>query len=453
MCSAKEYILLGLLLTVIPLAAMVLSYLNTKFLLRKLMALLLGTVPAYIADRYLFSKQNRNAINIISFISVLGITYVTYVLIVVLSIFNGFQGYIEGMYTAFDADIRVMPARGKTMADSDSLVAVLKAMPEIEAVAATVQDKAMMSYFDKQYMVEVKGVKQDYLKVNRLDTLVYEGDFAFEGEDGRPQAVLGGSVAYFINARISDRLHPMKLWAVGDASDLVTNPEQAVRSKDIFTAGYFKVQMEYDTRYILADFAMVQDLFDLKGKVSTYDIALKDFDEAESVAKALQEKLGPNYKVQTWFDMHDTLFKVMKNEKLVAYFILTLMLLIAAVNIIGGLSMIIVEKTRDIAILRSMGAQKKTIRRLFIVEGVFVGAIGGVAGMICAGVFTWLQTSVGVVCLNGGESFSDIQYFPIAAWWGDYALTSLTVFGISVLAGIVPSFKAANTNIVVSLRK
>ncbi|MBK9449586.1 MAG: ABC transporter permease [Bacteroidetes bacterium] len=266
MCSAREYILLGLLLTVIPLAAMLLSYLNTKFLLRKIMGLLLGTVPAYIADRYLFSKQNRNAINIISFISVLGITYVTYVLIVVLSIFNGFQGYIENMYTAFDADVRVMPARGKTMVESDSLFAVLKAMPEIEAVAATVQDKAMMSYFDKQYMVEVKGVKQDYLKVNRLDTLVYEGDFAFEGEDGRPQAVLGGSVAYFINARISDRLHPMKLWAVGDASDLVTNPEQAVRSKDIFTAGYFKVQMEYDTRYILVILPWYRTCLTSKGK-------------------------------------------------------------------------------------------------------------------------------------------------------------------------------------------
>lgn len=453
MCSINEYILLALLLTVVPLAAIGLSYLNTRFVLRQLMGLLLGKVPAYIADRYLFSRENRNAINVISFISVLGITYVTYVLIVVLSIFNGFQGYIEGMYTAFDADVRVVPARGKTMPASDSLMAVLRSLPEVIAVSPTIQDKAMLSYFDKQYMVEVKGVRPDYLKVNRLDSLVYEGDYAFEGRDGHPQAVLGGSVAYFINARISDRLHPMKLWAVGDAGDLMKNPETAVRSKDLFTAGYFKVQMEYDTRYLLADFALAQELFDLKGQVTTYDIALRDFGSAESVAARLRTQLGPGYKVQTWFDMHATLFQVMRNEKLVAYFILTLMLLIAAVNIIGGLSMIIVEKTRDIAILRSMGAQKKTIRRLFIVEGVLVGGIGGIAGMLSAGVFTWMQSHVGVVCLNGGESFSDIQYFPIAPWWGDYVLTSLTVFGISVLAGILPSAKASNTNIVTSLRK
>jgi lipoprotein-releasing system permease protein len=453
MCSVNEYIYLAMLLTVAPLLAMGLSFLITKYALRFIMGLITGKLPAFIADRYLFSRQNRNAINIISFISVLGITYVTYVLIVVLSIFNGFQGYIEGMYTAFDPDVRVMAAKGKTMPLSDSLIEKLTAFEGVAAISPTVQDKAMLTYFDKQYMVEVKGILPDYKKVNRLDTLVYEGDFAFEGLQGEPQAVLGGSVAYFINARISDRTNPMKLWAVGDVKDLLKNPEEAVRSKNLFTAGYFKVQMEYDTRYIIADFALVQDLFDLKGKVTAYEIKLNKFDEAEATATKLRAMLGPDYKVETWFDMHQTLFKVMQNEKLVAYLILTLMLLIAAVNIIGGLSMIIVEKTRDIAILRSMGAQKKMIRRLFISEGVFVGAIGGIAGMISALVFSWFQVNVGVVCLNGGESFADIQYFPLEMYWGDYALTSLTVFGISVLAGILPSIKAANTNIVVSLRK
>jgi lipoprotein-releasing system permease protein len=453
MCSVKEYVLLAVMLTVVPLGAIGLSYLLTKLGLRKIMGWIMGRVPAYIAERYLFSKQNRNAINIISFISVLGITFVTYVLIVVLSIFNGFQSYIEGMYTSFDADLRVMPARGKTMEASDSLLAVLKQVEGIEAVSPSVQDKAFLTYFDKQYMVEVKGITRDYLKVNRLDNLVYEGEFEFEGLDGQPQAVLGGSVAYFINARISDRLHPMKLWAIGDAKDLLTNPEQAVRTQNIFTAGYFKVQMEYDTRYIIADFTKTQELFDIKGRVSSYDIALVDFDKAEATARRLRAQLGPGYKVETWFDMHETLFKVMRNEKLVAYFILTLMMLIAAVNIIGGLSMIIVEKTRDIAILRSMGAQRSMIRKLFVVEGVFVGGIGGIAGMISAFVFGIMQTRVGVVCLNGGESFSDIQYFPLEMWWGDFALTACTVFGISVLAGVLPSIKAANTNIVASLRK
>lgn len=453
MCSANEYLLLALMLTVVPLGAITLSYLLIKHVLSYLMGKVVGPVPAFIAERYLFSRQNRNAINIISFISVLGITFVTYVLIVVLSIFNGFEGYIEGMYTAFDADVRVAPAKGKAMPASDSLLAVLRGTEGVKAVAPVIQDKAMLTYYDKQYMVEVKGVQRDYLKVNRLDSLVYEGEFEFQGVDGQPQAVLGGSVAYFINARISDRIHPMKLWAVGDARDLMTNPEEAVRTQPLFTAGYFKVQMEYDTRYIIADFGATQRLFDQEGRVSSYELALSDFDAAQGTAEALRQRLGPGYRVETWYDMHETLFLVMRNEKLVAYFILTLMLLIAAVNIIGGLSMIVMDKQRDIAILRSMGAQRQTVRRLFLVEGVFVGGIGGLAGMLSAFVFGILQQQVGVVCLNGGESFSDIQYFPLSMWWGDFALTGFTVFAISVLAGLWPSAKAANTDIVGSLRK
>ncbi len=453
MYSFYEYLLLAVLLTISPLLSMGAAYLLTKYVLRSLMSMLVGKVPAFIAERYLFSKQNRNAINIISFISVFGITYVTYVLIVVLSIFNGFQGYIEGMYTAFDPDLRIVAARGKTMPISDSLLVALREMEGVKAVSEVVQDKAMLTYYDKQFMVEVKGLKRDYLDVNRLDTLVYEGDYAFEGMDGLQQAVVGGSVAWYINARISDRMHGMKLWAVSDAKELLTSPDKAVKSEDIFTAGYFKVQKDYDTRYILADFYMVQELFDLEFQMTAYEIALDDFDESANMAAVLQEKLGDKYKVETWFDMHDTLFKVMQNEKLVSYLILTLMLLIAAVNIVGGLSMIIVEKTRDIAVLRSMGAQRSMIRKLFIVEGVFVGAIGGMAGMLAAFIFSLCQMFIGVVRLNGGESFSDIQYFPLEIWWGDYAVTSLTVFGISVLAGLLPSIKAANTNIVVSLRK
>lgn len=453
MCSINEYFLLAGLLTLGPLFSMALAYFLTKFVLKALMGLLVGKVPAFIAERYLFSKQNRNAINVISLISVFGITYVTYVLIVVLSIFNGFQGYIEGMYTAFDPDVRIVAARGKTLPINDSMLVALREMDGVKAVSEVVQDKAMLTYYDKQYMVEVKGVKRDYLNVNRLDTLVYEGDYAFEGMDGLQQVVVGGSVAYYINARISDRMHGMKLWAVSDPKALMTNPENAVKSEEIFTAGYFKVQKDYDTRYIIADFYMVQELFDLDFQLTSYEIALDDFHQSEEMAAQIQTKLGAKYKVETWFDMHDTLFKVMQNEKLVSYLILTLMLLIAAVNIVGGLSMIIVEKTRDIAILRSMGAQRAMIRKLFIVEGVFVGAIGGIAGMIAALIFSWFQINVGVVCLNGGESFSDMQYFPLEIWWGDYALTSLTVFGISVIAGLLPSIKAANTNIVISLRK
>jgi lipoprotein-releasing system permease protein len=316
-----------------------------------------------------------------------------------------------------------------------------------------VEDKAMLTYFDKQYMTVVKGVKPDHLKVNRLDTLLYEGDYSFETDEGLPATVLGGTVAYYINSRISDRMHPMKLWAAGDARDFLRNPEEAVRTRELFANAYFRVQLEYDGKYILVDYALAEDLFDLRGRVSAYELKLDDFDDSEAMAQRIAAQLGFEFKVETWYDMHATLFNVMKNEKFVAYLILTLMLLIAAVNIIGGLSMIIVEKTRDIGILRAMGASTSIIRRTFTAEGVFTGVIGGLAGIAVAGLFSYVHLEFGVLKLNGGESFQDMQFFPLKAAWTDYVGTFATVFLVSTLAGLYPSRRAAKQEIIPALRK
>lgn len=453
MHSTVEYILLGFLLGLFPFLAILLSYFLTKELLTRALALIVGKVPVFLAKRYLFSFQNRTAINIITFISVVGVTFVTYFLIVILSIFNGFQSYIENRYTAFDPDIRVVAARGKTVANTPELLATIQNFEGVAAASPVIEEKAMLTYYDKQFMTIVKGVRGDYGKVNRLDTLIYEGDYAFETETGFPATVLGGTVAYYINSRISDRMHPMKLWAAGDARNFMRNPEEAVRTREIFANAYFKVQVEYDGRYILTDYKLAEDLFELQGKATAYDIRVEDFDAAQDVATRLQAKLGTDYKVETWYDMHATLFDVMKNEKFVAYLILTLMLLIAAVNIIGGLSMVIVEKTKDIGILRSMGAQPSMIRRVFTIEGVFTGMIGGIAGMLCAGLFSFLHIELGILRVNGGESFQDIIYFPLQPAMEDYVLTFVTVFALSTLAGIYPSLRAAKTNIIEALRK
>lgn len=451
MPPAVQVILLGI---VLPFVSIVGAYFMVRWVMRLALRPLLGRAPVFIADRYLFSRFHRNAINIITFIAVLGITYVTAALITVLSIFNGFTDLVESMYTSFDPDVRVVAARGKHFEDSDSLKQVIANFPGVAAVRPSVQDKAMLTYYDKQYMVEVKGIDPNYLAVSPLDSLVYEGDFVFETPDGYDLAVLGGSVAYFINARISDRIHPMRLWAAGDAKKLLNNPEKAVNSRNLYTAGYFKVQMEYDLRYILVDLPLAQNLFGLEDKVSSYDMKVNTFGEAEAVKAALQKQLGSQYRVETWFDMHETLFNVMQNEKLVAYLILTLMLIIAAVNVVGSLSMIIVEKTRDIAILKSMGASRKMIRRVFLLESLLVGGIGGIAGMFSAFVIGIAQENCGLVPMNGGQSFtSAVEFFPHRMWIGDFGAIFLTVFLLSVLAGLYPSKKAADTAIVQSLRK
>ncbi len=448
---ALQIILLGFIL---PFAAIALFFFLFKLFVRHVLYPLTGWTSFFISGRYLFSRTHRNAINIITFIAVVGITYVTAALITVLSIFNGFQDLVENMYTSFDPDLRVVAARGKSFVGSDSLLSTIASHEGIAHVSPTIQDKAMLTCYDKQYMVEVKGVRPDYLELNRLDELIYEGNYEFISEGGRPMAVLGGSVAYFINARISDRIQPMRLWAAGDVKKSLTNPEDAVRSIDLFTAGYFKVQMEYDTRYILVDFEIADQLFGMKGKISSYDIRLDDFDDAEDVRESLQKQLGSTYKVETWYGMHESLFNVMKNEKFVAYLILTLMLIIAAVNVVGSLSMIIVEKTRDIGILKSMGASKGMIRSIFLQESLLVGCIGGFAGMFTAVIIGNLQEKGGLVLMGGGESFtSQVEFFPHIMLAKDFILMFVTIVGLAILAGIYPSAKAAGIAVVQALRK
>ena len=307
-------VLVPVLGVILPLCAILAAFYLAKFLLRYLIRPLTGRATAFIADRYLFSRTHRNAINIITFVAVLGITYVTAALITVLAIFNGFTNLVENMYTAFDPDVRVVAARGKTFADDPDLKQIIRSTEGVAQVARTVQDKAMLTYFDKQFMVEVKGLEPDYLDINRLDSLVYEGEYDFLTDNGHPLAVVGGTVAYYINARISDRITPMELWAAGDIQRALNNPLDAARNQRIFTAGYFKVQMEYDQSYILADFDLVQDLFNLQGRVSSYDIKATNFDQAEEVAARLRERLDDGYKVQTWYILYESLFNVLKNE-------------------------------------------------------------------------------------------------------------------------------------------
>lgn len=395
-----------------------------------------------------------NAINIITSISMLAIMVVTAALILVLSVFNGFQELIEDMYTSFDPDVRIEASVGKHFRGSDSLEKVIMATPGVEYVVPTIEEMAMLTYYDRQEKGVIKGVTQGHLNVDRLDQLVYDdGEYSFTSPEGFPTAVFGGTIAYYLNAQISDKTTPVKIWSVSHTVDPLKNPEQAMLSSSVFPVGYFKVQLDYDSKYVLMGFKDVRDLFQMGDKITAYEIKVKDFDRSQMVRDSLQARLGDQYKVLSWYDMHDDLFKVMQNEKLVAYLILTLMLMIAGVNIIGGLSMIVVEKTRDIGILRSMGASKKNIRRVFLTQGFLVGGIGGLAGIIAAFIFGFLHETVGLIPLAGGESFGELKFFPFEMMAMDFLVIFLTVFGLSILASLQPSAKAAKIIIVEALRK
>jgi lipoprotein-releasing system permease protein len=402
------------------------------------------------ARRYLFSRKSSNAINIITLVSVLGIAVCSAALILVLSVFNGLTHFIEGLFAAIDPDIKIVAARGQTFADSDSLFEELKSLPGVATLTRTVEGKVWVEYIENQTIATLKGVEQNFSAVNPIDTFVYEGNYTFGQKNGISQVVLGSIVAARLSANLADEARTLTLSYLPQDASLNT-PETSIRFAQAFPSGYFSVQKEYDEKFILSDFAFAQELFGLEGQVSAYELRLGDIGDAEKLKAQLQAKLGPDYEVLTWYEQHKTLYRVMKNEKYISYLILALMLLLAAVNIVGSLSMIVLEKTRDIAILKSLGASRRLVRRIFLATGAAVGGLGALIGVLIALAAGLSQQSFGWLKLQGGESFR-VKAFPIELQLADFLLVFGTVMLLSSLASIYPSLQAARLQMVKGLR-
>ncbi|MEZ4775964.1 MAG: ABC transporter permease [Bacteroidia bacterium] len=401
----------------------------------------------YIARRYLFSKKSSNAINVITWVSMAGIGVGTAALILVLSVFNGLTTFIEGLFAAMDPDIKIVAARGQVFEHSDDIYRKLSEHPEVVAITRTIEGRVWLEYVDNQTYGTIKGVEEDFLSVNRVDTFVYAGEYNFKPRNGVSQAVLGSVIAANLSAEIDNDFRPISVSYIPQNAS-ISNP---INTDFIFPSGYFSVQKEYDEKYILTDFYFVRDLFELKNEISAYELRLTNTDRAGPVKKQLEALIGPDYEVLTWYEQHQTLYKVMRNEKYVSYLILVLMLAIAAVNIVGSLSMIVLEKTRDIAVLKSMGATQGTIRKIFLADGLLVGSVGGICGVVVALITGLAQKYLGFIQLNGGESFR-VKAFPIELQFGDFVLVALTVITLSVLASVYPSLQASRVRVVQGLR-
>jgi lipoprotein-releasing system permease protein len=407
-------------------------------------------LPLFIARRYFFSRKFGNVINIITLVAVLGIGVCTAALILVLSVFNGLTDFIEDLFSAMDPDIKIVPAKGQYM-DYDSLVVQqLREHPDIAALTRTVEGKIVLEYVDNQAYGTLKGVEEDFVEVNRIDTFVYEGNYDFSARNSIPQAVFGSVVAAKLKANILNEIQPVKVYYIPQESNL-SNPS-AIKNDFLFPSGFFSVQLEYDEKYIISSLESVQEVLELGQRLSAYEIRLHDIDRAEAIKPQLQALLGPEYEVLTWYEQHQTLYRVMKNEKYISFLILVLMLTVAAINIVGSLSMIVIEKTRDISVLKSFGAEKRLIRQIFLTEGMLVGGAGAFFGVVIALTLGLLQEYYGLLTLEGGESFR-VKAFPITLQLNDFLLVIATVILLSILAALYPARQASQVMVVEGLRK
>lgn len=388
--------------------------------------------PFYIARRYLFSKKSTHVINLISGISAVGVAVATMALVVTLSVFNGFHDLVASFLTAFDPQIEVVPAQGKTAPADDPVLQRIRTMPEVDVATECVEDQALAVYDGKQAMVTVKGVDDNFNQLTHINDIVYgDGEFSLHA----------ANLEYgTVGIRLADKLGMsaswdgfMNIYAPRREGQLdMMNPTEGFVEDSLISPGVvFMVRNgKYDGNYILTSIGFARRLFDRQGMLSQLEIRLKPGSDLDAVKAEMKEIVGKKYRVMDRMEQQADTFKIMKIEKFIAYIFLTFILAVACFNIIGSLSMLIIDKKNDVVTLRNMGATDKQITRIFLFEGRMISVIGAVAGILIGLLLCWLQQEYGLVALGRSSGSFVVDAYPVSVHPEDIAIVFLTVIAV-----------------------
>lgn len=393
------------------------------------------------AWRYFKAKKTTNAINVIAWVSVLAIVIGTASQIVILSAFNGFESLVKSMYSSFYTDIRIIPAKGKVMELDSLMLSRLASFPGVRAASLIAEEKALLQNGDFQAIIFIKGVDSNYHAVAGVPTKMLRGVFQ-TGTADHPKAVLGAGVENAIGV-LSDRsLLPLAIYLPRRGMTDLSNPLESLSLGQILPVGSFMIQPDFDNKYVITNLDFLkQHLFYGTDEFSAVEIGLQDARDEDEVQFGLQQLLGPAFKVQNKYEQNRNLYATIQLEKWAIYAIFSLILLVAAFNMIGALSMLVLEKKKDIQVLQAMGAGEGLIRKIFISEGLLLATIGLVGGILVALLLYYLQINYKLVPLQG-QSFL-IDYYPVKLVFRDFVLVSSTVLLIGFLASWFPAVRAA----------
>ncbi|HLO90507.1 MAG TPA: ABC transporter permease [Lentimicrobium sp.] len=394
-------------------------------------------LPFHIAWRYLKSKKSHNVINIISGISVAGVTIGTMALIVVLSVFNGFEELVVSLFNSFDPPLKVTPATGKTFNSTAFPWDEIKKTEGVYAATGVIEEKALLKYGSNQFLATVKGVDENYETWTGLDSMMIDGSLMLTFKD-QPLAIPGQGIAYYLGINLNSFDDLIEVYAANRTASNLSNPENAFNRLDIRPAGVFSVQQDFDTKYMIVPLSFARELFEYPDELTSVEIALKEGSDVYTAQEKIKALLGNKYVVKNRFEQQDTLYKVMKTEKFAIFLILSFILFIAAFNMIGSLSMLILDKRKDINILYSLGANHRLIQKIFISEGTLVMLTGAVVGMFLGALICILQQQFGLVKINAeGGSFL-IDAYPVKMYFMDFLNVFLMVGAIGLIATIIP---------------
>ena len=391
--------------------------------------------PFYIAQRYLFSKKSHNAINVISGISVCGVALATLALVCTLSVFNGFRDLVATYFTAFDPELKIVATTGKVFDADAEPVRSLAHMPEVEVFSRSIEDNAMVQYQGKQAMVVIRGVEANFDRLTPIDSILFgRGDLVLH-DTVADYAIPGIQLLSVLGAGIKF-LDPLEVYVPKRGAKVnMANPASSFVSGNLFSSGLvFAVNQEkYDASYVLTSFQFARKMFQYTTEVSAVCLKLKPGADVKVVQRKLEERLGEGFRVMDRYEQQADTFRIMEIEKLISYLFLTFILVIACFNVIGSLSMLIIDKREDVATLRNLGATDRQIVRIFLFEGrliTFFGAVGGVLGglLLC-----FLQQQYGLIRLGNSGTFV-VDAYPVSVHAIDVLLVFLTVLIVGFLS-------------------
>lgn len=387
--------------------------------------------PFFIAKRYLISKKSHNAINIISGVSVAGVCIGTMALIVVLSAFNGLSSLVESLYNSFDSDIEITIKQGKTFDPGTNAIRSLKKIEGVAYYSEIIEGNALLKYNEKQCVATIKGVSDDFVKMSSFDTLVGEGSFDLE----KNNIVVGKGIISILQTAPNDDYTAISIYAPKRGKVSTYDSEGGLTELKAYCAGAFSINDEFDYKYVIMNINKARELFDYTNEVTSIELSFKPDADPEKVQQQITALLGNKYEVKSRHQQNALLYKTLKSEKLWTFLILVFILIIATFNVIGSLTMLIIEKKKDITILHNMGADSQLIRKIFLVEGMLITLIGAVIGLILGTFVCWLQTTFSLIRFTEGYV---VDAYPIKMEAPDFILVFAVVLLIGFFAAWYP---------------
>ena len=398
--------------------------------------------PFYIARRYLFSKKSHNAINVISGVSVCGVALATLAMVCTLSVFNGFQDLVATFFTAFDPELKITSVKGKVFDSQDERIKTLRQMPGIEVFSESLEDNAMVQYKGRQAMAIIKGVEDNFNQLTAIDSILYGNGKVVLRDEVVDYTIPGIELVSVLGTGIRF-LDPLEVYAPKRGAKInVANPASSFQTSYLYSSGLvFAVnQQKYDASYMLTSLSFARNLFQYDTEVSSIELKLQQGIDVRAKKDEIIRILGEDFKVQDRYEQQADTFRIMEVEKLISYLFLSFILLIACFNVIGSLSMLIIDKRADVVTLRNLGADDGTVSNVFLLEGCMISFLGALIGIVLGVVLCVIQQQFGVIPLGSGTSAGAfvVDAYPVSLQLNDVLLILLTVLFVGFLSVLYP---------------